>query len=304
MHLGAACVLNFIRMVTCMKLLSFQATDGVRLGIKTASGIVDVRATAEKAGLIAPASIEEVISSGKSGQEKLQQVLSTADAFLDEASITYAPAVQTPNKIICSGANYRAHVEEANFTVPDYPIYFSKYQNSLAAHNEDIVPPSATKQVDYEVELVVVMGKQAKNIAKEEALDYVFGYATGNDISARDLQTRTNQWTYGKAIDQFAPIGPYLVTAEEVLNPQNLELKCWVNGELRQNSNTELMIFSIAEMISDLSQTMTLEPGDVIFTGTPEGVILGMKEKVWLKPGDEMVCEVEGLGKLVNRIAE
>ncbi|MCS0543053.1 fumarylacetoacetate hydrolase family protein, partial [Aeromonas veronii] len=149
-----------------------------------------------------------------------------------------------------------------------------------------------------------VMGKQAKNISQEEALDYVFGYATGNDISARDLQTRTNQWTYGKAIDQFAPIGPYLVTAEEVSNPQNLELKCWVNGELRQNSNTELMIFSIAEMISDLSQTMTLEPGDVIFTGTPEGVILGMKEKIWLKPGDEMVCEVEGLGKLVNRIAE
>lgn len=287
-----------------MKLLSFQASDGVRLGIKTDNGIVDVQATAETAGLSVSTSINEVISSGKSGLEQLQQIVSKAQEFLDEDSITFAPAVQKPNKIICSGANYRAHVAEANFSVPDYPIYFPKYQNSLAAHNEDIIPPSITKQVDYEVELVVVMGKQAKNITQEQALDYVFGYATGNDVSARELQTRTIQWMYGKAIDQFAPIGPYLVTADEIPNPQNLDLKCWVNGELRQSSNTELMIFPIAEMISDLSQTMTLEPGDVIFTGTPEGVILGMKEKNWLKPGDEMICEVEGLGKLVNRIAE
>lgn len=290
-------------MVTIMKLLSFQTTDGVNLGIKTANGIVDVRSTAEKAGLSAPTTIEAVIAAGQSGLDQLHQVLSQAEETLDESSIQYAPAVQQPNKIICSGANYRAHVAEANLEIPEYPIYFPKYRNSLAAHNEDIIPPSVTEQVDYEVEMVVVIGTQALNVTQDEALDYVFGYATGNDLSARDLQFRGIQWMYGKAIDKFAPIGPYLVTADEIPNPQNLDLKCWVNGVLRQSSNTDKMIFSIAEMISDLSQVMTLEPGDVIFTGTPEGVIVGMEEKNWLQAGDEIVCEVEGLGRLVNKLA-
>jgi 2-keto-4-pentenoate hydratase/2-oxohepta-3-ene-1,7-dioic acid hydratase in catechol pathway len=291
-----------IRMVTAMKLISFHTTNGVRLGIKMKEGIVDVRETAEKNGLTAPYTVEEVIGSGRLGLEQLNQVLSHADGKLDEASIIYAPAVQKPNKIICSGANYRAHVAEANLAIPEYPIYFSKYQNSLAAHNEMIIPPAVTEQVDYEVELVVVIGQQARNVSEAEALDYVFGYATGNDISARDLQFRGVQWMMGKAIDQFAPIGPYLVTADEVTNPQNLNLKCWVNGDLRQSSNTEKMIFPIAKMISDLSQVMTLEAGDVLFTGTPEGVIVGREEKDWLQPGDEIVCEVEGLGRLVNRL--
>jgi 2-keto-4-pentenoate hydratase/2-oxohepta-3-ene-1,7-dioic acid hydratase in catechol pathway len=290
-------------MVTVMKLLSFQTTNGVRLGIKTEAGVVDVRSTAEKAGLSAPFSVDEVIEAGPLGLNQLQQVLSHAEEWLDESTIQYAPVVQNPKKIICSGANYRAHVAEANLALPEFPIYFSKYQNSLAAHNDEIVPPSVTRQVDYEVELVVVIGKQARNVSQSEALDYVFGYTTGNDFSARDLQFRGVQWTMGKAIDQFAPIGPYLVTADEVTNPQNLNLKCWVNGDLRQSSNTENMIFPIAEMISDLSQVMTLEAGDVLFTGTPEGVIVGREQKDWLQPGDEIVCEVEGIGRLVNRLA-
>jgi 2-keto-4-pentenoate hydratase/2-oxohepta-3-ene-1,7-dioic acid hydratase in catechol pathway len=128
----------------------------------------------------------------------------------------------------------------------------------------------------------------------------VFGYATGNDLSARELQARSSQWTYGKAIDGFAPLGPYLVTADEVADPQGLRTRTWVNGDLRQDSNTRDMVFSVAELVSDLSRIMTLEPGDVIYTGTPEGVILGMAEQVWLQPGDEVVCEVEGLGRLVT----
>ncbi|RFU67629.1 FAA hydrolase family protein [Peribacillus saganii] len=285
-----------------MKLISFQTIDGVKLGIKTEKGIVDVRSTAEQAGLSVPASIEEVITAGQSGLDSIRQVLLHAEEYLDESSIQFAPVVQKPNKIICSGANYHAHVAETKLAIPEYPIYFPKYQNSLAAHNMDIIPPSITEQVDYEVEMVVVIGKEARNVTKEEALDYVFGYATGNDFSARDLQFRGIQWLYGKAIDDFAPIGPYLVTADEVPNPQDLDLKLWVNGDLRQSSNTEKMIFPIAELISDLSQVMTLEAGDVIFTGTPEGVIVGREEKDWLQPGDEIVCEVEGLGRLVNRI--
>jgi 2-keto-4-pentenoate hydratase/2-oxohepta-3-ene-1,7-dioic acid hydratase in catechol pathway len=286
-----------------MKLVSFHSSKGVTLGIKTDQGIVDVSYTAANAGLEAPATVEEVIKSGREGLERLKAVLSHAEEVIEESTIDYAPAIQSPNKIICSGANYLAHVAEANLNIPEYPIYFPKYQTSLAAHNEEIVPPSVTQQVDYEVELVVVIGKRAKDVAQDDALNYVFGYATGNDFSARDLQFRGIQWMYGKAIDKFAPVGPYLVTADEVRDPQNLHLHCWVNGDLRQSSNTEKMIFPVAEMISDLSRVMTLEPGDVIFTGTPEGVIAGREDKVWLKPGDEIVCEVEGLGRLVNKLA-
>ncbi|MDM5334928.1 fumarylacetoacetate hydrolase family protein [Ureibacillus composti] len=286
-----------------MKFVSFQSADGVKLGVVTDKGIVDVRAVAEKAGLNAPSTIEEVIATGDTAINQIQQVLSQSNEFIDEAEITYAPAIQKPGKIICAGANYLAHVAESNINVPEFPIYFPKYQSSLAAHNEAIVPPSISKQIDYEVELVAIIGKQAKNISQEEALDYVFGYSVGNDLSARELQFRGLQWMYGKAIDKFAPIGPYLVTADEITDPQDLNIKCWVNEDLRQSSNTKHMIFPIAEMISDLSKIMTLEPGDVLFTGTPEGVILGREDKVWLKAGDEIVCEVEGVGRLVNRLA-
>ncbi|WP_100011603.1 fumarylacetoacetate hydrolase family protein [Lentibacillus sediminis] len=286
-----------------MQLVSFLASDGVRLGVKTDNGIVDVQKTAAKAGVSAANSVDEVITRGAEGIEQLRQVIETANETIPEEEVTYAPAVQTPGKILCSGANYRAHVAEAKLNVPDNPIYFPKFRNSLAAHQEDVIPPEVTTEVDYEVELAVVVGKQAYNIPQEEALDYVFGYAVGNDLSARDLQFRNSQWMYGKAIDKFAPLGPYLVTADEVGDPQTLDLKCSVNGELRQNSNTSKMIFTVAEMISDLSKIMTLEPGDVLFTGTPEGVIVGMEEKNWLKPGDEIVCEIEKVGRLVNRIA-
>ncbi|KAA0547038.1 fumarylacetoacetate hydrolase family protein [Bacillus sp. BGMRC 2118] len=289
-------------MVIWLKLLCFHSTSGVRLGVKTEFGVVDVSSVAEKEGLSVPATMAEVIASGQAAFHQLEQVVTKAETFLDEADLTFAPVFQEPQKIICSGANYLAHVAEANLNIPEYPIYFPKYQNSLAAHNEVITPPTATKQVDYEVELVVVIGKQARNVSQEEALDYVFGYTTGNDLSARDLQFRGIQWLMGKAIDKFAPVGPYLVTADDIPNPQNLNLTTTVNGETRQSSNTSKMIFPIAEMISDLSKVMTLEPGDVLFTGTPEGVIAGMTEKNWLQPGDEIVCEVEGIGRLVNRI--
>ena len=286
-----------------MKFVSFQSAEGIKLGIVTEKGIVDVRSVAENNSINAPTTIEDVIAAGEAGLNQLQQVLSLAEEVIEERSITYAPAILSPGKIICSGANYRAHVAEANLNIPEFPIYFPKYQSSLAAHNEEIVPPSITEQVDYEVELVAIIGKQAKNVSQEEALDYVFGYTVGNDLSARELQFRGPQWMFGKAIDKFAPIGPYLITADDIADPQDLDLKCWVNGELRQSSNTQHMIFPIAEMISDLSKIMTLEPGDVLFTGTPEGVILGREEKIWLKAGDEIVCEVEGIGSLVNRLA-
>jgi 2-keto-4-pentenoate hydratase/2-oxohepta-3-ene-1,7-dioic acid hydratase in catechol pathway len=285
-----------------MKLISFYAADGVRLGIKTEAGIVDVRAAAAKVNLPVPQTITDVIVGGAQALDQLEHLLAVAHETVSEAGLRHAPAVPAPSKMLFVGANYRRHAVESKLPIPQHPVYFSKYANSLAAHGEDVVLPLATQQGDYEVELVVVIGRRANKVTTADALNYVFGYATGNDLSARDLQFRNSQWLYGKAINGFAPLGPYLVTADEVPNPQGLNLKCWLNGELRQNSNTEDMIFSVAELISDLSQVMALEPGDVIYTGTPEGVILGMEHKRWLQPGDEVVCEVEGLGRLVNRL--
>ena len=187
-------------------------------------------------------------------------------------------------------------------SVPDAPVYFSKYANSLIGHKADVVLPDGVVENDYEVELAVVIGRPTKNVSVDEALDTVFGYTIGNDLSARELQRRTSQWLYGKALDGYLPLGPWLVTVDEVSDPQNLQLRCTVNGELRQNSNTADMVFSVAEIISDLSRIMTLQPGDVILTGTPEGVAMGMPSPPWLKPGDVVVCEIEGLGRLVNRM--
>jgi len=185
---------------------------------------------------------------------------------------------------------------------PMYPVLFSKFNNALAGHREQIPLPSNAKLYDYEAELVVVMEKRAKYVGKNEALDHVFGYCNGNDISARDLQKLTIQWLLGKTLDKFMPIGPYLVTADEISDPQSLNLGCWVNGKQRQQINTADMIFSVAELVSYISQHMTLDPGDIISTGTPQGVISGMKDpdKVWLKPGDQVTVEIDKLSRLTN----
>ncbi len=289
-------------MVDEMKVLSYYENQHVKLGIKTDNGIIDVQAVSEKTGIAAPNTVLEVIEGGDEALQALTTIITNSDEKLDEENIQYAPAIPNAEKVICVGANYRKHAIESGLAIPEEPIYFAKYANSLSGHREEISVPQMAVEVDYEVELVAVIGKPAKNVSVEAALDYVFGYAVGNDLSVRELQFRSNQWLYGKAIDGFAPLGPYIVTADEVPNPQNLNLKCWVNGELRQDSNTEDMIFSTAKIISDLSQIMTLQPGDVIYTGTPEGVIMGMEEKNWLKSGDEIVCEIEGLGSLVNRL--
>ena len=285
-----------------MKLLSFYAPDGVRLGVEIETGVVDVRAAAEAAALSAPLSARDVVAGGAEALAALHRVLDSAGDTISPEDLRHAPPVVDPGKLICVGANYRKHSEEAGLPVPDQPIYFAKYRNSLAGHRQDVAIPAVTRKVDYEVELVAVIGQPARKVGVADALDHVFGYATGNDLSARELQMRSSQWMYGKAIDGFAPLGPYLVTADEVGDPQGLNLRLWVNGDLRQDSSTKDMVFSVAELVSDLSQIMTLEPGDLIFTGTPEGVILGMQDQVWLQAGDQVECEVEGLGRLVTNL--
>jgi 2-keto-4-pentenoate hydratase/2-oxohepta-3-ene-1,7-dioic acid hydratase in catechol pathway len=283
-----------------MRFLSFFTDDGIHLGVEgEGEVVVDLTAVG---GDGVPGSVRALLAGGPDALARVRALLATGPRArpLDDHSL--APCVPDPPKIICVGLNYRRHAAESGSPVPDHPIYFAKYDNSLAGHRQDVVIPAATSQVDYEVELVAVMGSPTRNVTAARALDHVFGYATGNDLSARELQSRSSQWMYGKALDGFAPLGPYLVTADEVPDPQDLDLNTWVNGELRQKSNTRDMVFSVAALVADLSQIMTLEPGDLIFTGTPEGVILGMAEKTWLKPGDQVVCEVGGLGRLATTL--
>lgn len=286
-----------------MKLLTFQRKDILQLGIRTEAGVIDVAQASDGHAEI-PVTMDSVIHRGAQALKALQSLADTfAGNYLKEEDVQLGPCVGTPEKLICIGLNYKRHAKESGMAVPETPVLFSKFNNTLAATGEPIPLPDNAVQYDYEVELGVVIGKEARYVSVDEALNYVFGYFTVNDMSVRDLQFRTSQWLLGKTPDKFFPTGPYLVTADEVGDPQNLGLYCWVNGELRQNSNTSDMIFSVAECISYISQYMTLKPGDVISTGTPEGVVLGMKEKIWLKPGDEVAVEVEGLGKCSNRMA-
>jgi 2-keto-4-pentenoate hydratase/2-oxohepta-3-ene-1,7-dioic acid hydratase in catechol pathway len=221
---------------------------------------------------------------------------------LDEVRVL-APITRPPN-VIAIGLNYRDHAEESNNPVPEQPVVFSKFSNSVIGTGETIRIPPVTEQVDYEAELTVVIGRPARNVPESEALDYVFGYMNGNDVSARDLQFLDGkQWVRGKSIDTFGPMGPYLVTADEVPDPQNLSIRCTLNGEVVQDGHTSEMIFSVAKLVSYLSGTQTLAPGDAIMTGTPAGVIFGREQQDWLKPGDVVVVEVEGLGTLINPLA-
>lgn len=290
-----------------MKLLQFQGGDGLKLGVKTDAGVIDVAAAAEALGVDAPTSLIEVIEVGQPAIDAIQTVLDTAAGSengstwtLDEMGLQYGPAVSDPGKIVCVGLNYRRHAAETNMPIPETPVLFSKYNNSIAAYGDSVSLPPVAIEYDYEVELGVVIGKSARNVSLDDALGYVLGYVTANDVSVRDLQTRTSQWLLGKTLDNFLPVGPYLVTPDEVGDPQLLSIKTWVNGDLRQNSNTGDMIFNVAEIISYISRYFTLEPGDVIVTGTPEGVAMGREDKPWLKPGDEVVVEVEKLGSLKN----
>jgi 2-keto-4-pentenoate hydratase/2-oxohepta-3-ene-1,7-dioic acid hydratase in catechol pathway len=288
-----------------MILLTFKEGDALRLGVKTANGVIDVTAANQAVGNSgAPESIEAVLAGGADAVAALSTLIAgaPATAVREEASLTFGPSVPNPTKVICIGLNYRRHAEETNSPIPATPVIFSKFNNAIAAHGEDVPLPPVDTEYDYEVELGVVIGKTAYGVSEAQALDYVFGYTTANDLSARELQRRTTQWVLGKTLDKFLPIGPHLVSADEVGDPQKLAIKCWVNGDLRQNSNTSDMIFSVAQLVSYLSKHFTLTPGDVIITGTPEGVAMGRPDKPWLKPGDLVEVEVEKLGKLTNRL--
>ncbi|USB32642.1 fumarylacetoacetate hydrolase family protein [Paenibacillus sp. YPG26] len=300
-----------------MKLLNFKTENGVRLGVVTERGVLDVARALDtfpaESETPVPVTVHQVIEGGQDAVRTLERYAKQLTAeenghsglWLQEEELEWAASVTNPDKIICVGLNYRKHAQETGAQVPEYPILFNKFNNAIAAHGEDIPLPRVSDKVDYEAELVIVIGKEAKYVPQEQALDYVFGYCAANDLSARDLQMRTPQWLLGKSCDKFSPLGPYLVTADEVGDPNQLEIKCSVNGEIRQHSNTSDMIFGVEEIVSYISQHMTLVPGDIILTGTPEGVVLGYppEKQIYLKAGDIVTIEIEKLGTLTNRMA-
>lgn len=292
-----------------MKLVTIQINNENHLGVKTDRGILNVTAAARTGkGSSLPVTIHELIEGGAAAKQAVESLVREAEndsaAWLNADSVQYGPCVTRPEKIICVGLNYRKHAEETGAKIPEYPILFNKFNNTLTGHGHDVEIPVTSKEVDYEVELAIVIGKRTKHVSEEEALNNVFGYCTANDLSARDLQLRTNQWMLGKACDGFSPIGPELVTADEIEDPNNLQLSCTVNGEVRQDSNTSDMIFNCKQIISYISRHFTLNPGDIILTGTPEGVILGYppEKRVYLKDGDVVTVTIEKLGTVTNRM--
>ena len=292
-----------------MKWLTMNKNGGYRLGVQLEEGVLDIEAAlaAHPADGV-PAEPLALLRSGAEGLRALDDYLSELrrqglPKLLATDEVNWAPCVPNPGKIICVGLNYRKHADESNLPYPPVPLLFSKYGNTITGEGADIRIPEGTAEVDYEVELGIVIGRTAASVDEAAALDYVHGYCTVNDVSARDWQMRTSQWMLGKTADGFCPVGPYTVTADEVGDPQSLGLRTRVNGELRQNSNTKDMIFSCAEIVSYVSRHMTLEPGDLILTGTPEGVVFGLppESRVYLKPGDVVSVEIDKLGKLTNR---
>ena len=258
-----------------------------------------------------PKEIEEFISCGSKCVEQAESLLKNASeddikrAAVPLQEVSLLAPIVFPPKIICIGLNYRDHVEEQHAETPKEPIIFIKPHTTIIGPGENIVKPSFVKELDYEGELAIVIGRKAKNVSVSEAKDCIFGYTILNDVSARDFQFRDKQWTRGKGFDTFAPTGPCITTADELKSTENLRIRTWVNDELRQDSTTKNMIFNVYEIVHQISRVMTLEPCDIIATGTPKGVGFAWKpQPKFLKHGDVVRIEIEGIGVLENIVAE
>jgi len=249
-------------------------------------------------------SVLEVITAGQEALLLIKSFVETGvpDASFPLASVRLMAPIPRPPKIICIGLNYREHAIESKLEIPTIPVVFSKYASSVIGPGEAIVLPKNSTKPDYEAELAVVIGKNGRHIKAADWEEYVFGYTNMNDVSARDFQLATSQWMIGKTFDTFAPMGPYLVTADEIGDPHNLNISLTINGETLQNSNTRELIFRIPQLIEYLSSVFTLECGDVISTGTPSGVGFSHNPPRWLKAGDSVTVKVEGLGELTNPV--
>lgn len=280
-----------------MKLLRYEK-DGVHsLGVLEGNEIVSLNALNDEY----PTMLDIIKASG----EALRDIAELASTSLDRMYLSEArllPPLERPGKYLAIGMNYRKHLDEADklgVARSNHQIWFNK-QTTCIIGPYDKIAPGVTEKLDYEVELGVVIGKAAKTVRESEASDFVFGYLVANDVSARDWQFHSSTFTLGKSFDTHGPIGPWIVTADEIPDPHSLELRCFVNGELRQQSNTEHMIANIWQQIAYLSTAFTLEPGDLLATGTPEGVGVGREPPIFLQPGDVVRCEIDGIGAIEN----
>jgi 2-keto-4-pentenoate hydratase/2-oxohepta-3-ene-1,7-dioic acid hydratase in catechol pathway len=274
-----------------MKLVTFSYDDNApRLGVVEGDSVVPVAGVA--AGMI------DLIARWSEVGARVRDIAKAGrDAIELKCTHLFAP-VPRPGKIMAIGMNYADHVREMGREPPKDQVWFAKATTAVNGPNDPIQIPKVSDAVDWEAELVVVIGKRGRHIAKDKACDFIFGYACGNDVSARDWQNRTPQWILGKSFDTHAPFGPWITTPDEVGDPHELGIRCIVNGETRQSSNTSNLVFNVWDQLAHLSQVMTLEPGDLIFTGTPGGVGMGMKPPVFLKPGDQVRVEIDKLGAL------
>ena len=282
-----------------MKLLRHMTEDGARLGILKGDGIVNLA----DAGLHY-VDMLEIIREGRAALEGIERATAGLEPSLALADAKLMAPLR-PGKYLAIGMNYRKHVEEAaslGVETPKQQFWFNK-QTTCICGPFDPIEPGVSEKVDYEVELGAVIGTPAKGVKAADALSHIFGYVVANDVSARDWQFHSPTFTMGKSFDTHGPIGPWIVTVDEIADPQNLDLRCYVNGEVRQSNNTSQMIHSIAAQIEYLSTAFTLEPGDLIATGTPEGVGVAMNPQVFLQPGDVVRCEIDRIGVIENRVA-
>ena len=249
-------------------------------------------------------SLLSVIAGGADARDRVLRWLNRPPGSerLDPAKVRLRAPIPKPPKIICIGLNYRDHAAEAKMAIPEVPTVFAKYTNTVTGHMHPIVLPKNSVKPDYEAEFAVVIGKGGRHIPEARWREHVFGYTIVNDVSARDFQMQTSQWTMGKTFDTFAPMGPVIVTADEIEDPHKLAISLTLNDQLMQNSNTSNLIFGVPQLIAFLSSVMTLQTGDIISTGTPAGVGFAQKPPRWLRPGDEVAIEVEGIGRLVNPV--
>ncbi|XP_022051760.1 fumarylacetoacetate hydrolase domain-containing protein 2A [Acanthochromis polyacanthus] len=289
-----------------MRLVQFRRHSDkgniIRVGVEQGEGlgVVDLKAFDPSM----PSTMRELLELGEKGLESAQRALASGQCLVDRADIQLLPPVSAPEKVVCVGMNYKDHCLEQNAPIPEKPIIFSKFPSAITGPYDDIILPTESQEVDWEVELAFVIGRRGKHIKEEDALSYVAGFTVANDVSARDWQMKRNgnQWLLGKTFDSFCPLGPALVTRDAVRDPHNLNIRCLVNGVTMQSSNTEQMIFKTAALVAWVSKFVTLTPGDVFLTGTPPGVGVFKNPPVFLKKGDVVECQVDQLGSIINKV--
>ncbi|HZS51025.1 MAG TPA: fumarylacetoacetate hydrolase family protein [Bryobacterales bacterium] len=277
-----------------MRLVTYSAGGRTRAGMIGNGNVID----------LGYGDIVSFLADGERARERAMQLSESSDAatVLPLHAVQIHAPIPRPPKFLLIGLNYRDHAIESGMKIPDVPTVFAKYSNAVIGPGEAIELPAISQQVDYEAELAFVIGKRGRNIPADRWREYVFGYTIVNDVSARDVQMATSQWTMGKTFDTFGPMGPELVSADEIADPHNLRISCEVNGRVLQDSSTSQLIFRIPDLVAYISQVLTFEPGDVVSTGTPPGVGFARKPPVFLQAGDEVVVKVEGLGELRNPV--